>query len=485
MRWTLLALAWCAGAAFAFALGDALYSTTLPELRPWHTVSLDGEFDASRAVPGYDFDAYRADEARLFDAVERLRGERFDPSLDTAVSRFAPGRGPYAARVEGDWNRSARLDAPNPRGVALLVHGLSDSPYSMRSLALALRDAGVTVYLLRLPGHGTIPSGLDTADWPDWLAAVELTVRQIRRDHPSLPFWYAGFSTGATLGLKLCATAVRSGRTELLPRRLFLFSPALGVTRFAALANVQRLVSRWGVAPKARWANVGPEIDPHKYESFAKNAGAQISALIGSLYQDLRELERAGAIARLPPVSGFQSVVDATVVTTDLATRFYALLHGGTSELVLYDVNRRTGATALLASPPDAVVDAFERAPRRGYRLVVLGNPDGARTLTELTWEPGAAEPVSRPLSLAWPEDVVSLSHLALPVHPDDPIWGLRHGPSTDGLPSLGALALRGERGVLAIAAADQLRLRANPFFDDLLARVLARIDADAPARRP
>jgi hypothetical protein len=41
---------------------------------------------------------------------------------------------------------------------------------------------------------------------------------------------------------------------------------------------------------------------------------------------------------------------------------------------------------------------------------------------------------------------------------------------------------MRGERGALAIAAADQLRLRANPFFEDTIARILARI-AETPTR--
>jgi hypothetical protein len=175
-------------------------------------------------------------------------------------------------------------------------------------------------------------------------------------------------------------------------------------------------------------------------------------------------------------VTGFQSIVDATVVTRDLATRFYGLLRGGTSELVLFDVNRRAGVAPLLAVSPGATVGAFERAPRRDYRLTLLGNPDGAATLTERSWAPGSDTPVDRPLALAWPDDVYSLSHVALPFPPDDPIYGLERGAGADGLPSLGALAFRGERGALAIGAADQLRLRANPFFDEMMRRMLAEI---------
>ncbi len=484
LRLAMLAVGGLAGALFAVAVGDALYSATLAELRPWHTERLDHEFEASQADGVFDFDAYRRQEGRLMDEARALARSGYDPVRDTTISRFRPDGGPYAARVEGDWNRSVVLDGDASRGVALLVHGLSDSPYSMRATAMALHRTGLKVYVLRLPGHGTIPAALDTAQWEDWLAAVSLVVRQIRRDHPRAHLWYVGYSTGATLGLKHAAQAVLQGRDDLLPARLFLMSPALGVSPFAPLANVQRLVSRWGIAPKARWGNVGLEIDPYKYESFAKNAGAQIASLIRSLYADLERMDRDGSIGRLPPVTSFQSIVDATVSTRDLAMRFYGVLRGGTSELVLFDVNRGASVAALLAFSPKAIVEAFARAPRRDYRLTVLGNPDGAPTLTERSWAPGETGHVDRALAAAWPDDVYSLSHVAIPFAPDDPIYGLARGVGRDGLPSLGALALRGERGALAIAAADQLRLRANPFFEEMMSRILGSI-AKGPARRP
>lgn len=483
LRFAGLVLAWALGALFTVAVGDALYSTTLPPLRPWHTTTLEHEFEASDAGGGYGWNDWMAQEARLFDAVRALRAAQHDPERDGAVSRFAPDGGPYAARVAQDWNRTYLRRATEERAVALLLHGLSDSPYSTRGIAEALHARGVSVYGLRLPGHGTLPSGLDAADWEDWLAAVEMAVRHVRREHPDTPFFMVGYSTGATLALKFSADAVGRNRLDLLPRRMLLMSPALGVSPFAPLANVQRLVSRWGLAPKARWASIGPEFDPFKYESFAKNAGAQVASLIRTLLADLERMDRDGSIGRLPPVTGFQSVVDATVSTADLAGRFYGLLRGGTSELVLFDVNRRADVAPLLAFSPKAVLAAFERAPRRDYRLTVLGNEDGAATLTERTWAPGSTRPDVRPLDLVWPDEVYSLSHVALPFPPDDPLYGLREGRGADGLPSLGALAWRGERGALAIGAADQLRLRSNPFFDDMVARMLAAIDGEIGAR--
>ena len=42
-------------------------------------------------------------------------------------------------------------------GGALLVHGLTDGPYSMRTIGEGLRAGGYHVLALRLPGHGTVP----------------------------------------------------------------------------------------------------------------------------------------------------------------------------------------------------------------------------------------------------------------------------------------------------------------------------------------
>jgi alpha-beta hydrolase superfamily lysophospholipase len=262
----------------------------------------------------------------LFEEVAALQRTAFDPDLDSTLSRFAPEGSPYRKRVEGDWNRSYLLQGEPGKGVALMVHGLSDSPYSLRSTALALNQSGMTVYGLRLPGHGTLPSGLDSTGWRDWQAAVDLVVAQIRRDHPDSPFWIVGYSTGAALAIKYAADTVRAGRLDQLPRRLILMSPAVGVSPFAPLANVQRIISNFGVAKRARWGNVDLELDPYKYTSFAQNGAAQVGLLCDVLASDLARLEREGSMEKMPPITAFQSVVDATVIAPDLVTRLFARL---------------------------------------------------------------------------------------------------------------------------------------------------------------
>ncbi len=62
--------------------------------------------------------------------------------------------------------------AGGPTGV-LVIHGFTGSPQSMRPLALACADAGHTVEMPRLPGHGTTVEDMLTTGWDDWSAHVD------------------------------------------------------------------------------------------------------------------------------------------------------------------------------------------------------------------------------------------------------------------------------------------------------------------------
>jgi hypothetical protein len=142
----------------AIAFGFTLYAVgALPSLQPWHTERLREEFSASRHGE-IDFAGYLLREAKLFDEL-REKVATWDASDEALVySRFnATGR--LSLLVEGaPYNRSFRLKPAQPVGSALLIHGLSDSPYSMKALAESLHARGFEVTVLRVPGHGTLPS---------------------------------------------------------------------------------------------------------------------------------------------------------------------------------------------------------------------------------------------------------------------------------------------------------------------------------------
>jgi hypothetical protein len=154
----------------------------------------------------------------------------------------------------------------------------------------------------------------------------------------------------------------------------------------------------------------------------------------------------------------------------------FARLPANGSELVLYDVARRSDLRPFFGTYPDELVAPGE-STSRGYRLTVIGNLDAAADeVAARSWPPGGGEPTLEPLGLAWPPEVYSLSHIALPFPPDDPLYGSAPDTELGGGLRLGLLAPRGERGLLTVPAEQWMRLGCNPFFGDLERRVRAWI---------
>jgi carboxylesterase len=86
----------------------------------------------------------------------------------------------------------------------LLLHGFTGSPVSMRPLAEALAQAGFTVELPLLPGHGTHWRDLARTTWHDWVQEATQALEHLRaRTHAQV---VVGLSMGGTLTLYLAAT---------------------------------------------------------------------------------------------------------------------------------------------------------------------------------------------------------------------------------------------------------------------------------------
>ncbi|MGH9129466.1 MAG: alpha/beta hydrolase [Acidimicrobiales bacterium] len=62
---------------------------------------------------------------------------------------------------------------PGGPGGALVLHGFTGSPQSMRSLAQALAGVGLAVELPRLPGHGTSLDDMVPTRWEHWAEVAE------------------------------------------------------------------------------------------------------------------------------------------------------------------------------------------------------------------------------------------------------------------------------------------------------------------------
>jgi carboxylesterase len=92
--------------------------------------------------------------------------------------------------------------AGGPHG-ALVLHGFTGSPVSMRPLAEALAGAGFAVELPRLPGHGTSVQDLAQTRWDDWLAEAERALAELKGRTPEGKVVVAGLSMGGALTVAL------------------------------------------------------------------------------------------------------------------------------------------------------------------------------------------------------------------------------------------------------------------------------------------
>jgi len=120
----------------------------------------------------------------------------------SSVSLPAAWRTPWGRKP--DWNRTVERIHPEARGAVLLLHGVSDSPYSMRAMAQLCYEQGFNVLALRLPGHGLAPAGLLRASLSDWNAAVRLGMRHLANQLPDhQPLYIVGYSMGAALAVEL------------------------------------------------------------------------------------------------------------------------------------------------------------------------------------------------------------------------------------------------------------------------------------------
>jgi len=451
----------------------------LPDLQPWHRIELAEEFRAGRPGAPKTFAEYLALEERLFAELRRRVFD--DPNVaDRApTGRYNPSAVPAQLALGSRHNRSYELVPPQPRGAVLLMHGLTDSPYSVRALAEVFHARGFYVLALRMPGHGTVPAGLLDTEWTDWYAAVEMAARHAAQRAGGGPFYAGGYSTGAPLAALL---AVRGLEDPTLPRpsRLFLVSAAIGVSQFAALANVASTLSFLPYFEKAKWLDVLPEYDPYKYNSFTVNAGNQVFQLTRALHRELGAAAAKGTLDRMPKVTAFQSVVDSTVNAAEVIRGFMLRLPGPGNELVAFDVNRGDDWAGLIAPGPREAYHAMRDAPALPFRLIALTNRAGdSADVAVLTREAGEKAWRAEPLALAWPPGVFSVGHVALPFTIDDPVYGLQPKAAGALTWTIGDLAARGEAGALAVPLGMFARLRSNPFFAVVRARVEAAIDAD------
>lgn len=447
-----------------------------PDLNLWHTVDLDEEFTVERQTDIDTFDAYLALENTLFDQLEREVYDQASTSQRSALNRFDSGSLADPTGYPKNWNRSFVLKPDQPRGGVLLVHGLSDSPYSLRTLAKALFNQGYYVLGLRMPGHGTAPSGLIHASWQDMAAAVKLAAVNVSQNTSGkIPISIVGYSMGAAQAVNYSLTALQD---PSLPQvnTLVLISPAIGVSSVASLAVWQ---SRLSVIPgleKLAWNSIGPEYDPYKYNSFAVNAGDQMYRLTQVINEKLLQLNNANQNKIFPRTIAFMSAIDATVSTHAVVSHLFNKIDNPENELVIYDINRNESYTPFVKKDPIEDYSHILDYGNLKFNLTLYSDQStNTDTMMAHKWLRSNEESTLEPTDMVWPRHVYSLSHVALPFPPNDSFYGPTP-ESSNGL-KIGQLETKGEKGLLNIAASDMLRLRYNPFYASMQKKIVEFIE--------
>lgn len=447
-----------------------------PPLELWHTV-VPRELVAKEIDAASWADWLQAESRAMNDVLTRVTDKL--PAGDQVVANRFFAKSPMnPARLVTDWNRSQVLMPPGqPRGAVVLLHGLTDSPYSLRHVAAHYRDRGFVAVTIRMPGHGTVPGGLTQVDWHDWMAATRLAVRHARElAGEGTPLHIVGYSNGGALALKYTFDAIEDATLER-PKQVVLISPMIGITSFARFAGVLGWPAVFPPFAKAAWLDILPEYNPIKYNSFPVNGARQSSQLVRAVDAQLTRLVEKHLALDVPPILTFQSTLDSTVSVEAVFDTLYARLPENEHAIVLFDRNRYAAASALIEPAQAELPWDIVEWELKNYRRTLVMNSEqtaAAQAIELPHWTLNGGGPS---IGHDYPAQFYSLSHVALPFPITDPLYGIEPDPAEDMGVQLGTVAVRGERGTLVVTPDTLMRAGCNPFFDYLL----QRIDATLP----
>ena len=170
----------------------------------------------------------------------------------------------------------------------------------------------------------------------------------------------------------------------------------------------------------------------------------------------------------------FASMVDSTVVVNATVNNLYKrFTEENNHTLVLFDINHNFASHRLVKHSVDTALQKLRETPENSYYrfdlITDLNSTD--RALMQISTI-NTTDKKTEKLDLYWPPQLYSLSHLAMPISYNDPIYGNKNAPKSPGV-TLGHLAIYGETSVLQMSGSALLRQRWNPFHDYTKQRVL------------
>ncbi len=101
----------------------------------------------------------------------------------------------------------------------MMIHGFGASPQQTKELAEFLAEKNITVYAIRVPGHGTNLDDMESKRWEDWYSEVEEKFESF--DQQTKKTYVLGISGGALLTLNLASNKTLDGIIVIAPPIFF------------------------------------------------------------------------------------------------------------------------------------------------------------------------------------------------------------------------------------------------------------------------
>jgi carboxylesterase len=175
-----------------------------------------------------------------------------------------------------------------PIGV-LLCHGFTGCPQSLRPWAEHLAEAGLTVSLPRLPGHGTTWQEMARTRWEDWYAEVDRAFDELHAKTDEI--FVMGLSMGGCLALRLAEL-----RGQAVSGLVLVNPSVTAESKLFVLAPVLKLVvpSLKGVASDIK----KPGVTELGYDRVPVKAAATLPGLWRTTQQQLGQVTQPVMIYR-------------------------------------------------------------------------------------------------------------------------------------------------------------------------------------------
>jgi esterase/lipase len=170
-------------------------------------------------------------------------------------------------------------NTPTKKGI-LLVHGLYDTPYTLRDLAKQFSAHGFLVQTVLLPGHGTVPGDLLKTHGTAWIKAVQYGIDSLAKQVEQI--YLVGYSMGGTL-----TTYIALQRPEI--KAMILIAPALQPRRHFVDLQIQLYRMASFVSRSMLWYESVLQTSQVRYESFPYYAAYQVCQLMQMVNKLLKQ----------------------------------------------------------------------------------------------------------------------------------------------------------------------------------------------------